>query len=196
MGKPRGGKAAVKDFEKKKQKLGKKKLAPTNSTSTQFKARSVVLPDQTIGAERGEPVSHRQLTLGELVGQLKHYSADVRHDAVRGLLELVTRHPEVLAPRAAELLDAALPALTDGDRAVRAATLALLRAATCPRSAARRRSRRTLSRCASTFRRRSRTRSRRCARTRCRSSASSSRRIPPPAPAAARSSSPSVRAPR
>ena len=120
MGKPRGGKAAVKDFEKKKQKLGKKKLAPTNSTSTQFKARSVVLPDQTIGAERGEPVSHRQLTLGELVGQLKHYSADVRHDAVRGLLELVTRHPEVLAPRAAELLDAALPALTDGDRAVRA----------------------------------------------------------------------------
>ena len=115
MGKPRGGKAAVKDFEKKKQKLGKKKLAPTNSTSTQFKARSVVLPDQTIGAERGEPVSHRQLTLGELVGQLKHYSADVRHDAVRGLLELVTRHPEVLAPRAAELLDAALPALTDGD---------------------------------------------------------------------------------
>ena len=124
MGKPRGGKAAVKDFEKKKQKLGKKKLAPTNSTSTQFKARSVVLPDQTIGAERGEPVSHRQLTLGELVGQLKHYSADVRHDAVRGLLELVTRHPEVLAPRAAELLDAALPALTDGDRAVRAATAA------------------------------------------------------------------------
>ena len=120
MGKPRGGKAAVKDFEKKKQKLGKKKLAPTNSTSTQFKARSVVLPDQTIGAERGEPVSHRQLTMGELVGQLKHYSADVRHDAVRGLLELVTRHPEVLAPRAAELLDAALPALTDGDRAVRA----------------------------------------------------------------------------
>ena len=76
MGKPRGGKAAVKDFEKKKQKLGKKKLAPTNSTSTQFKARSVVLPDQTIGAERGEPVSHRQLTMGELVGQLKHYSAD------------------------------------------------------------------------------------------------------------------------
>ena len=104
MGKPRGGKAAVKDFEKKKQKLGKKKLAPTNSTSTQFKARSVVLPDQTIGAERGEPVSHRQLTLGELVGQLKHYSADVRHDAVRGLLELVTRHPEVLAPRAVDNL--------------------------------------------------------------------------------------------
>ena len=55
------------DFVKQKQKVGKKKLAPTNATSTAFKARSVALPEQTLGTDKGQPVSHRQLTTGEML---------------------------------------------------------------------------------------------------------------------------------
>ena len=61
---PKAKRSAGGDFVKKKQKLGKKKLAPTNSTSTAFRARSVVLLEQSLAAEREGPVSQRKLTLG------------------------------------------------------------------------------------------------------------------------------------
>ena len=92
------------DFVKKRQKLGKRKLAPASTTSTQFRARSVVLPEQSIAQEkRDTPVTHRQLTLHELLGQLNHYSASVRHDAAKGMHELLSRHPQLLLPHASEV---------------------------------------------------------------------------------------------
>ena len=117
----------ARDFVKKKQKVGKKKLAPTNSTSTAFKARSVVLTDQGLDKDKGEPLSHRKLTSGELLAQLNHYNSDVRHDALKGLTELLTRFPEVLPPIAPTVLQRALLLSEDEYPRVRRASRGLLR---------------------------------------------------------------------
>jgi hypothetical protein len=123
---PRASKSQ--DFKKRKQKLGKKKLAPTSTTSTQFKARSVVLLEQSQYAEgRDEQAkSRRSLTLPELLTQLRHYSPDVRRDAVRGISELLADHPAVLLTHASELLGAAAPLIADTSGRVRRALLTLL----------------------------------------------------------------------
>ena len=93
MGKKKAG-----DFVKKTQKVGKKKLAPTSHTSTRFKTKSVALPEQSQFAATEEPVSHRRLTATALLAQLSHYTADVRCDALKGLVEVLSRNPEVLPP--------------------------------------------------------------------------------------------------
>ena len=79
------------DFKKSKQKLGKKKLAPTNATNTAVKVKSIALPEQSQTVAKSGPTTHRNLTMAELLGQLKHYSPDVRHDALGGLHELLVR---------------------------------------------------------------------------------------------------------
>ena len=117
----------ARDFVKKKQKVGKKKLAPTNATSTAFRSRSVTIQEQSLGADKGEPVSHRRLTAGELLTQLSHYSADVRHDALKGLVELLNRHPEILPPIASTIVQRALLMTEDEYARVRRAALGVLR---------------------------------------------------------------------
>jgi len=123
---PKSGKAQ--DFVKRKQKLGKKKLAPTSTTSTQFKAKSVVLLEQSQYAEErdGQAKSRRALTLSELLTQLRHYSADVRRDAIRGICELLADYPAVLLTHASELLFATTPLVADNSGRVRKALLVLL----------------------------------------------------------------------
>lgn len=115
------------DFSKRKQKVGKKKLQPTNATSTRFKVASISLPQQSLGARTDGPVSSRQLSAAQLLAQLAHYSEPTRHDALRGLLELATDHPSSLLPHASLLLDRAAAAGEDGSKRVRLAAQALLR---------------------------------------------------------------------
>ena len=98
---PKGG-----DFKKRKQKVGKKKLAPVNATVTQFKAKSVVLAAQSVSVvDKAEPTTSRNLTLAELQTQLKHYSDDTRHDAARGIVELLSSHPQLILQNATTLLN-------------------------------------------------------------------------------------------
>jgi hypothetical protein len=120
------------DFEKQKQKVGKKKLAPVNATSTEFRARSVALPEQSQfadGGERDEPVSHRRLTVNEHLSQLGHPKADVRFEALKGLAELLTQHVEVLPPVAPSVLERSLLLFEDEYARVRKAALGVLRIA-------------------------------------------------------------------
>ena len=118
------------DFEKKKQKVGKKKLKPVVSTSTEFKAKKIQIMEQTIGQDKGQPTSHRNLTADELLTQLNHYSADTRHEALKQLAELLGRHPEVLPSVAPAMVDKVLFMFEDGARRVRSAALALLQVVT------------------------------------------------------------------
>ena len=107
---PKGGKTA--DFKKRKQKLGKKKLAPTSTTATQFKTRSVVLLEQAQfadGRDTQPTTSRGSHTLPELLAQLRHYSPDVRRDALLGLNDLLHDHPSLLHTHAAEVLSGAAP---------------------------------------------------------------------------------------
>ena len=118
--------------KKKKQKLGKKKLAPTNATSTVFKSKSIVLLEQDVFRSDKGPVTKRQLTFRELTTQLRHYSANVRGDAVRGMNEILRDHPALLEMHAAELITALVPLLTDTEQAVRRAMIALFTATLPP----------------------------------------------------------------
>eukprot|EP00965_Chrysotila_dentata_P197003 6177944-Pleurochrysis_carterae.AAC.3 len=122
---PKAKKSPGGDFIKKRGKLGKKKLAPTNATSTEFRARSVVLLDQSVSVDRTGALSQRKLTLGELLTQTRHYSGDVRRDALKGMVELFTRHPAVLLPHTAELLAGVVPMISDEDAGVRRTVLQL-----------------------------------------------------------------------
>ena len=89
MGKTKG--SAGGDFKKKKQKLGKKKLAPTNATNTTVKVKTIALPEQSQTVAKSGLTTHRNLTMTELLAQLKHYNPDVRSDALGGLYELLLR---------------------------------------------------------------------------------------------------------
>ena len=116
------------DFVKQKQKVGKRKLAPTNATSTRFKAKSVALTEQSVSVEKKGPTTVRNLTAGELLAQLNHYSDPVRTDALNGLCELIGTHNDVLLPHATLLIERVTMLTEDSSRKVRLAAHGLLRA--------------------------------------------------------------------
>ena len=123
---PKAKTSAGGDFKKKKQKLGKKKLAPTNATDTTVKVQTIALPQQSQTVAKSGPTTHRNLTMTELMVQLKHYSPDVRADALGGLHELLTREAS-LSQHAAELLGGVLPMFVDSSAATRRSALGVLR---------------------------------------------------------------------
>ena len=123
---PKAKTSAGGDFKKKKQKLGKKKLAPTNATDTTVKVQTIALPQQSQTVAKSGPTTHRNLTMAELMVQLKHYSPDVRADALGGLHELLTREAS-LSQHAAELLGGVLPMFVDTSAATRRSALGVLR---------------------------------------------------------------------
>ncbi|PWN37541.1 uncharacterized protein FA14DRAFT_159553 [Meira miltonrushii] len=114
----------TKDFDKRKTKLGKGKQATNNATNTSFKARSIALPQQSIGRERENTlVTRRKLNLEDLLGQLRHPTANVRRDALNGLLELLQdeRSLNILIP--SRIVGNVVRLLSDDDVGVRNALL-------------------------------------------------------------------------
>ncbi|KAI8049062.1 Rix1 complex component [Syncephalis plumigaleata] len=109
-------KLKVEDFQKQKLKVGKKKLTADNATSTSFKAQAVVLPGQSITQNRSDQATNsRHQTLSSLTGQLKHYSASTRRDALTGLSELFRIHPHLLATSLGSLVNLLSSLLVDED---------------------------------------------------------------------------------
>lgn len=51
------------DFKKARHKVGKKLPKAQNETNTDFKARSINLPDQNVGEDKGTAVSSKNQTL-------------------------------------------------------------------------------------------------------------------------------------
>ena len=133
-GKKAGGNAGVGvDFKKVKHKVGKRLPKAQNETRTDFKAKAISLPSQSVAADKGgAAVSARNLTLAELLGQTGHHSERVRKDALNGLAQLLTAHPEEARRHAPALLERLAARLADGDAGVREALLALLRGAALP----------------------------------------------------------------
>lgn len=121
-------KEKVADFSRAKLKLGKGKAAATNAVDTSFKARSIVLPSQTITAEKdgNEPITRRQLTFGNLLSHLKHYNAGQRKDALLGLRELFDSNWEILNSCLTPLVNALVRLIGDEDASVRKQLLSFL----------------------------------------------------------------------
>ena len=115
------------DFAKVRGKVGKRLLAPANATNTVVKAKKVVLPGQTLSADRSARVlTSRGQTAEELFGQAAHYSGRVRTEALSGLSELLGGRAWLLALHAPRLFSALCPLCCDGEAGVRAALRAAL----------------------------------------------------------------------
>ncbi|KAI8319519.1 hypothetical protein GQ54DRAFT_243433, partial [Martensiomyces pterosporus] len=114
------------DFKKVKLKVGKKKAPPTNATDTSFTSKSIVLTGQSITADKSaELTNSRNLTLKNVLTQLRHYSAATRKDAVSGLADFLSLHPEVLGTELGSIIDGTVKLIVDNEPVVRKGLLRL-----------------------------------------------------------------------
>ncbi|KAJ1941320.1 rRNA processing protein, partial [Linderina macrospora] len=114
------------DFKKVKLKVGKKKAPPTNTTDTSFTSKSITLGAQSITADKTEALTNsRKLTLKDVLTQMRHYSAATRKDAVLGLTDFLTLHPEVLNTELGSIIDGTVKLIVDNEPAVRRVLLKL-----------------------------------------------------------------------
>ncbi|RDX92488.1 Testis-expressed protein 10, partial [Mucuna pruriens] len=82
------------DFKKIRRKVGRKLPPPKNTTDTEIKSKAIVLPEQSIAAEKaGLAVNKKGLTLKELLQQTSHHNAKVRRDALMGIKDLFVSYP-------------------------------------------------------------------------------------------------------
>nr|XP_024366973.1 testis-expressed protein 10-like isoform X2 [Physcomitrium patens] len=121
------------DFKRVKSKVGRKLPPPSNATKTDFKSKAIVLPGQSVAADKdGVAVNQRNQTLKELLTQSMHYSEKVRKEALIGLKDLFTRFPTELPMHAMAIVEKLSPRITDYDKAVRQTFLMLLKTTILP----------------------------------------------------------------
>ncbi|KAJ1955818.1 rRNA processing protein, partial [Linderina pennispora] len=114
------------DFKKVKLKVGKKKAPPTNATDTSFTSKSITLGAQSITADKTAALTNsRKLTLKDVLTQMRHYSAVNRKDAVLGLTDFLSLHPEVLNTELGSIVDGTVKLIVDNEPAVRRVLLKL-----------------------------------------------------------------------
>ncbi|CAO0792684.1 unnamed protein product [Mucor circinelloides] len=120
--------AKMEDFKKKKLKVGKQKSVPDSFTDTSFKSKSISLPNQSINEDKSHEITtSRNLTLADLVVQLKHYNAGVKKEALSGLTDICNSHPALLVSSLGLVVNGVLKLFVDDDRDVRKATLNYLK---------------------------------------------------------------------
>ncbi|KAG8010084.1 Testis-expressed protein 10-like protein [Nibea albiflora] len=114
------------DFQKVKLKVGKMKPKADNATNTNFRTRGIHLTEQ-LKRDTSGPTTHRQLGINDLMSQLHHYNASVKHSALLGLRELLSSNPSLLEQHLSRLLSEVAAVFTDKDGNVRVAATRVLR---------------------------------------------------------------------
>ncbi|XP_077432590.1 testis-expressed protein 10 homolog isoform X2 [Vanacampus margaritifer] len=114
------------DFQKVKLKVGKKKPRADNATDTNFRTRGIYLPEQ-LKTNTSGPTTNRHLGINDLLSQLHHYNANVKHGALLGLRELLSVNPSLLEQHLSRLLSEVAAVFTDKDANVRVAATRVLR---------------------------------------------------------------------
>ncbi|CAN8257038.1 unnamed protein product [Cochlearia groenlandica] len=108
------------DFKKIKRKLGRKLPPPKNATNTEIKSKAIILPEQSVGAEKsGLATSKKGLTLKELLQQTSHHNAKVRKDALHGIKDLFRHYPAELQLHKYAIVQKLRERVTDDDKSVR-----------------------------------------------------------------------------
>ncbi|ORZ03535.1 Rix1 complex component [Syncephalastrum racemosum] len=121
-------KAQNEDFKKKKIKVGKKKPLPDNYTNTSFATKSISLPNQSVTENKSQhATTKRNLTLIDVVSQLRHYNASVKKDALAGLQELTNTHPALVISSLSDVIYALCKLFFDEDQGVRKALINFLK---------------------------------------------------------------------
>ncbi|XP_040021804.2 testis-expressed protein 10 homolog [Gasterosteus aculeatus] len=114
------------DFQKVKLKVGKTKPKADNATNTNFRSKGIHLTEQ-LKRDPSCPTTHRQLGINDLLSQLHHHNANVKHGALVGLRELLSVHPSLLEQHLSRLLSEVAAVFTDKDGNVRVASTRVLR---------------------------------------------------------------------
>ncbi|XP_045795864.1 uncharacterized protein LOC123890321 [Trifolium pratense] len=113
-------KTGVVDFKKRKVKIGRKLPPPKNSTNTEVKSKAIILPEQSVAADKaGLAVNKKGLTLKELLQQTSHHNAKVRRDALMGIKDLFSKHPEELTLHKYRVVEKLRERIGDEDKVVR-----------------------------------------------------------------------------
>eukprot|EP00919_Chromeraceae_sp_WS-2016_P023548 GHVR01055871.1.p1 GENE.GHVR01055871.1~~GHVR01055871.1.p1 ORF type:complete len:200 (+),score=66.40 GHVR01055871.1:21-620(+) len=107
------------DFTRSKQRVGRKKLAPTNATRTDFVTKTLTVPQQSVSASRGTVTTSRGHSLTDLFAHLKHHNVNVRKESLLGLKELCERHPQMFKDHLCVILEEIGCTSTDTDNSVR-----------------------------------------------------------------------------
>ncbi|EOA19939.1 hypothetical protein CARUB_v10000191mg [Capsella rubella] len=108
------------DFKKIKRKLGRKLPPPKNATNTEIKSKAIILPEQSVGAEKsGLATSKKGLTLKELLHQTSHHNAKVRKDALHGIKDLLKNYPAELQSHKYTIIQKLRERINDDDMLVR-----------------------------------------------------------------------------
>lgn len=109
-----------------KLKVGKKKPKADNATNTSFRSKGIHLPEQ-LKKDTAGPTTHRNLGINDLLSQLHHYNANIKHSALLGLRELLSQNPQLLDMHLSRLLSEVAAVFTDKDGNVRLAATRVLR---------------------------------------------------------------------
>ncbi|KAK9513755.1 hypothetical protein VZT92_027264 [Zoarces viviparus] len=114
------------DFQKVKLKVGKTKPKANNATNTNFRSKGINITEQ-LKRDTSGPTTHRHLGINDLLSQLHHYSANIKHSALLGLKELLSLNPSLLEQHLSRLLSEVAAVFTDKDGNVRVAATRVLR---------------------------------------------------------------------
>ncbi|KAM7265835.1 hypothetical protein ACFE04_003518 [Oxalis oulophora] len=104
------------DFKKIKRKIGRKLPPPKNTTNTEIKSKAIILPEQSVAAEKqGFVVSKKGLTLKELLEQTSHHNNKAR----RGIRDLLSNNPMELWSHRFYIIKTLTKCIGDVDEVVR-----------------------------------------------------------------------------
>ncbi|XP_072009152.1 testis-expressed protein 10 isoform X3 [Engystomops pustulosus] len=113
------------DFQKVKLKVGKKRPRAENDTDTNCRVKSIHLSEQ-LREETSLPTSRRKLTITDILSQMHHYNAGVKHDALVGLRDILSTHPSVIDTHISVIMSEVAAVFTDKDPMVRSAAVSVL----------------------------------------------------------------------
>ncbi|XP_044796015.2 testis-expressed protein 10 isoform X2 [Bubalus bubalis] len=113
------------DFQKVKLKVGKKKPRSENATLTNFKTKTIHLPEQ-LKEDVTLPTNNRKLNIKDLLSQMHHYNAGVKQSALLGLKDLLSQYPYIIDAHLSNILSEVTAVFTDKDANVRLAAVQLL----------------------------------------------------------------------
>ncbi|CAN2391881.1 Testis-expressed sequence 10 protein [Pristimantis euphronides] len=113
------------DFQKVKLRVGKKRARAENVTDTGCRVRAVHVSRQ-LREDSALPSTKRKLTLADILSQMNHYNAGVKHDALVGLKEILLTHPSVIHTHISAIMSEVAAVFTDKDPMVRSAAISVL----------------------------------------------------------------------
>lgn len=119
------------DFKRPKRKVGRRAPQAANVTNVAVSSRRINLLEQSVLADKGDAaVTHRNLTLQDLLAQVTHYNAHMRQRALQGLRELAVQPSAAsnLLANVSVVLERFLPAFVDEEAVVRDAAVSAWKA--------------------------------------------------------------------